>query len=75
MQTWYLEEAKQAALLVRALNFNVGLQKYMVLFITNLLGIAGLSSALKDESDNIQTGVCVIEGDSDKRGPGTFLIC
>ena len=71
MQSWYVDEAKQAALLVRALNFNVGLQKYMVVFITNLQGIAYLSTKLKSEGE-IFTGILVIERDVEPRGPGTF---
>ena len=52
---------QQASLLVRALNYNVGLQKYAILFITSLEGIAGLSSVLK-ESDHVFTGVCALKG-------------
>lgn len=70
LQSWYIDEAKQATLLIRALNFNVGLQKYIILFITSLEGIASLSAGLRNECENIFTGVCVLEGESDTRGPG-----
>ncbi len=51
---------KQYALIVRALNFNVGLQEYIVVYITTLKGIGMIMSAFKEESAS--DGVLVIIG-------------
>ena len=45
-------------MLVRALNFNVGLQKYTVIFITALEVVSDVCSGLKEEENDVQIGVC-----------------
>ena len=57
-QCWSSAEAKKLALLVRALNFNVGLQQYTVAYITTLENISDVCSALSIDETLVQTGVC-----------------
>ena len=57
-QCWSSAEAKKLALLVRALNFNVGLQQITVTFITTLENISDVCSALSIDESLVQTGVC-----------------
>ena len=49
---------KQCALILRALNFNVGLQKYIAVYLVSLQGIAAVLSAFKEEST--RDGVLVL---------------
>ena len=42
---------------VRAINFNVGLQTYTHVFLTNLEDIGTVANALSDSFGQVQTGV------------------
>ena len=48
------------ALIVRAINYNVGMQVYTVVFITTLEGIATAAEALSSDGDVVQSGVVAI---------------
>jgi len=56
LQCWSGVEARKLSLLVRAVNFNVSLQQYSVVFITTLEDIHPISSALQVDGD-VQTAV------------------
>ena len=51
---------QRLALLVRAVNYNVGLQKFTVVFLTSLEEIGSLCCCLRSEYDALQTGVCAL---------------
>ena len=52
-QTSQVEDAKKMALLIRALNFSAGLQKFTIVFITPLVRIVEYTDIIQGE-----TGVC-----------------
>ena len=62
-QCWSAAEVRKLALLIRALNFSLGLQQYTAVFITRLEEIKEISSALAEsECDaDIQTGAVGIK--------------
>ena len=56
---WGDQEAKQLALLIRALNYSMGKQQYTVVFLSSLLGMSAVVSSLNATSA-LKTGVCAI---------------
>ena len=56
---WGDQEAKQLALLIRALNYSMGKQQYTVVFLSSLLGISAVVLSLNATSA-LKTGVCAI---------------
>lgn len=63
-QGWTDTEAQRIALTLRAINYNVGVQMYTMVFITTLEGISSISHALNGEGDVIQSGVIATITDS-----------
>ena len=55
---WSAEEAKILLLLVRALNYAVGLQNFFVIFIVPLGLMNHISETVKPHGENIQLAVC-----------------
>ena len=54
--TLQVEDAKKMAILIRALNFSAGLQKFTIVFITPLVRIVEFTSIIQGET--VKTGVC-----------------
>ena len=55
------------ALLIRALNFSAGLQKFTIVFITPLVHIVEYTNIIQGET--VQTGVCAFPvADVDMKG-------
>lgn len=49
------------ALLVRAINYAVGLQKFTIVYLTRLEEIGPIHSGLRaDDGSTLQTGVCAV---------------
>ena len=57
-------EAQKLALLLRAINYNSGMQMYMMVFITTLEGISAISNTLNGEV-NVQSGAIALMSESD----------
>lgn len=57
MQCWSSEESKKLTMLVRALNFNVGLQQYTVALVTELEEVASVCRILREEESHVQAAV------------------
>ena len=58
MQNLSLEEAKQLALIVQAMNYQLGLQNFTVVFIFHLQDMYKIVDELKTISDSVQVAVC-----------------
>ena len=69
IQAWSAEEAKILLLLVRALNYAVGLQNFFVIFIVPLALMNNSGETIRPHGENIQLAVCSFS-DSNK---GTYI--
>lgn len=71
-------EAQRIALTLRAINYNVGVQMYTMVFITTLKEISSISHALTGEGDVVQSGVIAITDSQNGRwlivGTLTFIL-
>lgn len=71
-------EAQRITLTLRAINYNVGVQMYTMVFITTLKGISSISHALTGEGDVVQSGVIAITDSQNGRwlivGTLTFIL-
>ena len=62
-----VEDAKKMAILIRALDFSAGLQKFTIVFITPLVRIVEFTSILQGET--VKTGVCAFPlADAETKG-------
>ena len=60
---WGDAEAQKLVLLLRAINYNFGMQTYSMVFITTLEGISAISNTLSEEGDTV-AGVIAVTTDS-----------